>query len=238
MRPRQHPMWAAVGVLLLAGVLPARAATFDIMPTMMLLTPSQATGVFAFANRGIKTSYHVRIFHWTQQGGNDALEPTQAVIASPAIFTAEADQTQVIRVHARNQAVQGEMTYRLVIQELPHTQSGKAVVNMVMRLSLPVFVRSEAAHLAPALAIRHVGDKLQVSNNGNMTAKLVKVGFTRDSANPLVNDMLRYVLPGSSVSIPVPRDLAKSRVGVDLYAEGSGKVHFDAVTMVASRSPE
>ncbi|MCK7508544.1 MAG: fimbria/pilus periplasmic chaperone [Desulfobacterales bacterium] len=57
---------------------------------------------------------------WSQADGQDVLDPTRDLIASPAVFTLPAKGSQLVRVALRREPdARRELSYRLVVQEVP-----------------------------------------------------------------------------------------------------------------------
>ena len=85
---------------------------------------------------------------WSQEGGQDALTPSRDLLVSPAVFTLPAGGSQLVRVALRrNVDPARELTYRLLLQEVPQAASPDFNgLQIALRLSVPVFVEP----LAPA----------------------------------------------------------------------------------------
>jgi fimbrial chaperone protein len=82
----------------------------------------------------------VRVFRWTVVDGNDVLEPTRDVVASPpmtVLVPGAENLIRVVRVSDKPPA-DGER-YRLLIDELPDPNRQRAGrVNVLVRHAIPV----------------------------------------------------------------------------------------------------
>jgi len=83
----------------------------------------------------------VRVYLWTQQGGEDILTPTTAVVASPPIGTLKPGGENVIRiVRVAPTPVTARESYRVLVDQLPDPKAAKAgVVSILVRHAIPLF---------------------------------------------------------------------------------------------------
>ncbi len=104
-------------------------------------------------------------FDWRQSDGADQLTPTQALIVNPPIFELAPGATQVVRV-GLNKAVESgvERTHRIWLSQVA-TPSADDGVQLLLRVSLPVFVTGVATPAARPQWQRH-GDTLELHNTG------------------------------------------------------------------------
>ena len=66
----------------------ANAATIHVKPTMTLIPPGQSAAVITLTNQGdTPLNAQVRLFGWDQVRGEDALSPTNRLVASPPMLT-------------------------------------------------------------------------------------------------------------------------------------------------------
>ena len=96
---------------------------------------------------------------WSQDGGQDALEPSRDLLISPAVFTLPPGGSQLVRVALRRSPdATRELAYRVTLQEVPQAASPDFTgLQVALRLSLPVFVAPLAA-AEPQLAWQAVRD--------------------------------------------------------------------------------
>jgi fimbrial chaperone protein len=197
--------WAGLAALL--ALSPAYAGTFTISPLRVDFADATGTAVLTVRNGDAKpVVVQTQGLAWSQEGGQDALTPSRDLLVSPAVFTLPAGGSQLVRVALRrNVDPARELTYRLLLQEVPQEASPDFNgLQIVLRLSVPVFVEP----LAPATpqiawaAARGTDGKLSLSarNDGSAHARIH--GFsvkTADGATTMLDQPeLAYVLPGST----------------------------------------
>ncbi len=197
--------WAGLAALL--ALSPAYAGTFTISPLRVDFADATGTAVLTVRNGDAKpVVVQTQGLAWSQEGGQDALTPSRDLLVSPAVFTLPAGGSQLVRVALRrNVDPARELTYRLLLQEVPQEASPEFNgLQIVLRLSVPVFVEP----LAPATpqiawaAARGTDGKLSLSarNDGSAHARIH--GFsvkTADGATTMLDQPeLAYVLPGST----------------------------------------
>ncbi|MDA8656068.1 fimbria/pilus periplasmic chaperone [Luminiphilus sp.] len=78
-------------------------------------------GALTVRNDGTEpASLQMEMLNWSQAQGQDVLTPTRELLANPPIFTVPAGGSQLVRVGLRRAPDgQRELTYRIVLQELP-----------------------------------------------------------------------------------------------------------------------
>jgi fimbrial chaperone protein len=83
----------------------------------------------------------VRVYLWTQKGGEDILTPTKDVVASPPIGTLKPGGENIIRiVRIASTAVTARESYRVLVDQLPDPKAAKAgVVSILIRHAIPLF---------------------------------------------------------------------------------------------------
>jgi fimbrial chaperone protein len=197
--------WAGLAALL--ALSPAYAGTFTISPLRVDFADATGMAVLTVRNGDAKpVVVQTQGLAWSQEGGQDALTPSRDLLVSPAVFTLPAGGSQLVRVALRRDVDPArELTYRLLLQEVPQAASPEFNgLQIVLRLSVPVFVEP----LAPAtpqvawVATRGTDGKLSLSarNDGSAHARIH--GFsvkTADGATTVLDQPeLVYVLPGSS----------------------------------------
>ena len=165
-------------------------------------------GRLVLANSGDKpVAAQIRVYKWTQAKGDDVLDPSNELTASPAIVEIPAGAEQLIRVVRADAApLTSEQAYRVVVDELPGDPDADATnaVTVRMRFLLPAFVRAENA-LAPDVACALAGGTLTCRNRGGRAAQMgatTLVGSAGRSAE-ITPGLLGYVLAGATRSWPV-----------------------------------
>jgi fimbrial chaperone protein len=123
---------------------PAYAQGLEVTPTNVLLAPGQTAAALTVVNHeDHKVAFQIRGFAWRQDGqGNDVLEPSDAILASPPIATIEPGGSQVVRLILRQPTQGQEATYRILFDQLPPPHEA-GVVRILLRLSIPVFTEPQ-----------------------------------------------------------------------------------------------
>ena len=198
-----------VGLWLASGV--AAAGGLQVSPVSLTLAASQnAEGLWLSNTEDKAVNAQVRVYRWTQEGGEDKLTPTRALVISPPMLQIAAGERQLVRAIRLGAPPSGpgaaQEAYRMIVDELPVDTAGKKGLQFVLRYSVPVFVEPVGAAAAPAQlswAIRREGDKamLEVANSGGTHAQLANLSFIDAAGHrtELTPGLLGYVLPGATM---------------------------------------
>lgn len=207
MKPRRLAAAAVVVLIFAAGTAHARG---QLQPrqTSVDLPAGARAGRLVLANAGdTPVAAQIRVYAWSQDGREDRLDPSDALVVSPAIVEIAPGAEQLVRVVRTSTAkVEREQTYRIVVDELPGDAADPkgSAVTVRMRYVIPGFVR--AADPAPAaLQCRIDQADLSCSNGGGRAAQL---GASRLVAGDrgsyeITPGLLGYVLAGSSRRFPL-----------------------------------
>jgi fimbrial chaperone protein len=99
-----------------------------------------------------RKTVQVDVNAWTQRGGEEIYEPTQALLVNPPLFFLEPGASQVVRVGlpaATREAPPAEQAYRVFMREVPDERPLDVPgLRVVVRLGVPVFVAPRAAGAA------------------------------------------------------------------------------------------
>ena len=197
--------WAGLAALL--ALSPALAGTFTISPLRVDFADATGMAVLTVRNEdGKSVVVQTQGLAWSQEGGQDALTPSRDLLVSPAVFTLPAGGSQLVRIALRRDVDPArELTYRLLLQEVPQAASPDFNgLQIVLRLSVPVFVapRAPAAPQIAWAAARGDDGKLSLSarNDGSAHARIHRFSVkTADGVTTLLDQPeLAYLLPGSS----------------------------------------
>jgi fimbrial chaperone protein len=206
-----------LALLILAGV--AEAGAFGVSPIRITLTPQQPAGMLTVSNQSDEESVvQLQANAWSQQDGADVLEPTGDLIAVPPLFTLTPGGSQVVRLGLRRPpAAAGEVTYRLLLREVPPPPADDFMgLQVALNLSLPVFVLP-AGGAQPELrwGLARAADgsvELQLNNAGDAHVQLQKFTLTDPEGNVRNSKALSvYLLPGQSRSWPLETDVLSGR---------------------------
>lgn len=221
---------AALVAAFLFGAGAAGAATLQLEPVSVRLTPASRTAVVRITNNGAEPVHvQVRAFRWSQQDGEDRLEPTDELRISPPIQSIAPGNEQFVRVLLAEDLVPaGESSYRLIIDELPGKPVADGHVDLLIRYSLPVILRPEG--LAPsALAFRLIQEPdrtwLAAHNTGGQNAQLANLDLVTAGGDviPVKTGLLGYVLAGRERRwpLPVPQAAAGQATGIQAQVDGN-----------------
>lgn len=223
---------AAVTVVVFAAATAHARGQLQPRQTSVELPAGVRAGRLVLANPGDRAvAAQVRVYAWSQDGSEDRLDPSDALVVSPAIVEIAPGAEQLVRVVRSSAArVEQEQAYRIVVDELPGDAADPegSAVTVRMRYVIPGFVR--AADPAPAvLQCRIDQADLSCSNRGGRAAQL---GASRLVAGDgrtyeITPGLLGYVLVGSGRRFPL--DGAKvaalgSRLKLEVRLDGQPAV--------------
>lgn len=164
-------------------------------------------GRLVLANSGdAPVAAQIRVYAWTQENGEDRLEPADDLVVSPAIVEIPAAGEQLIRlVRPHATAPDRERAYRVVVDELPgDADTAENAVAVRMRFLIPAFIR--ATDPAPTdLHCRLAINTLVCQNRGGRAAQLGATDLldAAGKAFRVTPGLLGYVLAGSSREWPL-----------------------------------
>lgn len=192
---------AALSLTLAAGT--AVGQSLSVLPVNVFFQPGQRAATLSVTNSTDKpTSIQVRTFDWSQPGRDDQLTPSNSLLASPPLATIPPKSSQVVRLILRQVPQGSEATYRIIVDQIPGP-SEAGVVQMVLRLSIPVFA-IPAAKVAPRLQfhLERDGEKLFLAalNTGQSHALLRNIVITTGNGQKLSPNTkgLPYLLAGAA----------------------------------------
>ena len=205
---------AAYGLFLfIASVGVVKATDIGVSPVRVELSDNQKMGAITLRNAGTEpVSMQLEVLNWSQAEGEDVLTPTREMLANPPIFTIPAGGSQLVRIGLRRAPdAKRELTYRIILQELPPPPSiGFNGTRMLMRVSIPVFVLPELiaktmlrwqAELTSTGAL-----KISITNNGNTHIQIgnLNLSLLGKSQPWITHQTSLYVLPGQSRDVILP----------------------------------
>ena len=186
----------------------SHAGSFTVNPVRVTLSPTQRVAAITVSNHGAEASViQLETSRWTQQDGKDSLAPSNEILATPPIFTLAPGASQIVRVGLRRAPdAQHELTYRLVLREVPPPQPIAQGLRVALAISMPVFVVSahpsfsNLAWRAVRLADGRI--QLQATNTGSAHVQIGSLELSSaPSASPIVRQSVAtYVLPGNTRS--------------------------------------
>ena len=208
------------------------AANYSVSPLRATMDGSRNAEVLTLRNTdSAPILIQPTVVKWSQKDGKEVLEPTRDVLISPALIEVPSGESQVVRVALRRpQDPTQELTYRIVLKEVPRSAAGTgAKVVIALNISLPLFVVPKTAEAKPNLQIVESKSekfdgkqfiRVGLRNSGNMHLQLKNLAIS-DSAGAMgeYNSMF-YILSGNSTTIRIP--LARKLI--------TDSVRFDAQT--------
>jgi len=195
----------------LAGA-PAHAAALQVEPVLVDVAVPGLSSMLTLKNAGnTPVTAQIRVYRWSQSNGQEKLEPTAEVAASPPAATLPPGGMQTVRiVRVRKDAVAGEESYRLFIDQLPQpAQARTGLVSLVVRHSIPAFFRSaEPGSPAVSWSTEVAKGKVSVTarNDGPRRLRIASLQL-RDAKGATVkfgDGLVGYVLGKSSMRWTAP----------------------------------
>lgn len=228
-RTRMNRVAAGAFALLFLFAQACPAASLQVSPIRLDFAAEAQTRELWLSNSGdAPLRAQVRVQQWSQADGEDRLEPTRELVATPAIVEIAPGQRQLVRI-VRLQPTPStvERSFRLIVDELPYAaaQAGSGL-NFLLRYSVPVFVAPVEAATAPAAAtFRYLPaaagqpPRLEAANPGARHVKLSQLTLldAAGARTELVPGLLGYVLAGQRMQWPLPLPRAW-RSGDSLHA--------------------
>jgi len=170
---------ASTAVILLLAVPAAPAQSLSVLPVNVFFSPGQKASSLTVTNAGAtETSIQIRAYAWSQQGGDDQLTESDAVVLSPPLTTIAPGASQVVRLILRQLPQGREATYRILIDQIP-PPAEPGIVHMVLRMSIPIFAQP------PTRAVPHVQFHLELDSG-----KLIVVGTNDGLSHEVVRDIV------------------------------------------------
>jgi fimbrial chaperone protein len=185
----------------------AFAASLQVAPILLEVTSPGAATTLTLRNTGASPiATQIRVFRWIQEDGNERLEPTEDVVASPPAAELHPGQDYVVRVvRLTKSPVAGEEAYRLLIDELPEVSQRPRTVNFVVRHALPLFFDapgSSAREAAWRVTQKGRVFSLTATNAGDRRIRLaaIKVGDGAGKSMSFGPGLAGYALGRSTIS--------------------------------------
>ena len=183
---------------------PVQAAGLEVKPTGVFLTPGEFRGTVDLTNKAESpVTVQAQVFEWRQDETGERLEKTNEILAAPPVFTLQPGGKQIVRVGFRRvPAAKQELTYRLLLSEVPDRTGQAGEVGVAIRLSLPVFYTppGAAGEVGWSISLAEAGKlRVRLHNAGTAHLKIGELSIVRTGAaeSPLgPGGGYKYVLPG------------------------------------------
>jgi fimbrial chaperone protein len=231
---------ALTATLVLVAYGPARAGSLQVEPVLVDVTAPGAASTVTLRNEGTTPiDAQIRVFRWSLVDGQEKLEPTDDVVASPPSMTLTPKGQYITRiVRVSKQPVVGEESYRLLVDQLPDlSQQKNGAVNLMVRYSIPVFFgasNKKNPTVAWSLAVK--GDKvtLVARNNGERRLRISALTL-RDATGRSVSfgaGLAGYALGQSTKTWTVPGRGFSGPASISAQSDGGP---IQAVASIAGR---
>jgi fimbrial chaperone protein len=140
-------IFATMALAAFAGLLAARGvqAAIVVEPVVLDIAVPAVAGALTLRNKDqADVTVQTRVFRWVQTDGQESLSPAIGVAASPPIVTLVPGSNYTVRVvRTANGPVNGEESYRVLVDELPDLRKDQAnTVAILIRQSIPVFFKA------------------------------------------------------------------------------------------------
>jgi len=239
----------AAGALFL--VPSASAAVFNVEPIRIDLGPDRLTATATLSTPGSEPLLvEAEAFRWTQEDGEERLEPAMDLIVIPPVFTLEPGAEQTLRIGlpsppsdaSGNGRRQSEVTWRLLLTEVPDETVERAGVSFTLRLSIPVFFTPPGARPELEWSLERRDDgrvDVGLANVGTAHAHVLDLQVLSAAGSETESESVGegvepravagrggYILPGAARSWVLPAEAVggASRVRLRAPTRGGGEV--------------
>jgi fimbrial chaperone protein len=184
---------------------PACAGVFSVTPVRIFMSPRDRATAVTITNEGDdELVMQADVYRWAQKpSGEDDLALSEDLILSPTILKLAPHARQVVRLaRVGPPPADAQMTYRLVVREVPEARKSAKDVQLQVALafSLPVFITPpNLKRELQCSARRQSADALAVTcdNTGRVYAQPRSLELSLASGAPLASrESAAYVLPG------------------------------------------
>jgi fimbrial chaperone protein len=219
--------------ILLASSLamPVLATPFSVTPVRIYMTPKDKAIAVTVTNEGDEELVmQADVYSWKQKpDGEDDLVLTEDLLLSPPIIKLAAKARQVVRLaRLRSVSPDDQMTYRLIMREVPEAKPNKGDLQLQIALafSLPVFITPPQAKSALDCKAERATTgtvKAICENSGHAYAQLIDLELSNADGVVLASrDSGGYILPANkrnfdikSADKTIPSGKAKLNVRLD-----------------------
>lgn len=216
----------------------ALGGQLTVSPLIMEMPPLQANATYKLKNGSAQDGfYQIQLFAWEQgNDGESRLLQQDDLIITPPVTLIPANGEQLVRVIQKApQPSDIEKSYRLVISEVPDTESDQgANLKVLLRMSLPLFVGTP--ELSHTLSAFFQDGALRIRNTGTAHARLSDAYWQARNKNKkfvIQEGLVGYVLPGRELRIPIKATPAEGTV--EFFSASINGIPF---TLLVEESPK
>jgi fimbrial chaperone protein len=182
------------------------AGTFAVNPVRIDLAPERPNNSLQISNQGPDPALvQAHVVLWSLVNNEEIESPTQDVVVNPPIFRIGPAAKQVIRVGSRSpNRSHNELSYRLILEEVPPRISTVPGLRTVLRISIPLFIApvNQTSPVMVWTAQKTAPGVLTITgrNNGtrHLQVKQLQLVPSRVPEAVATVSRLQYLLPGES----------------------------------------
>lgn len=208
--------YLAAGALALAVSGNCAAGTFSVTPVRIYMNTKDRAVAVTITNDGNEpVALQAELFTWNQKpDGADDLQLTDDLILSPPIIKLAPNAKQVVRLaRAKPVQVDRQLTYRLVMRQVPEAvqREQNIQVPIALALSMPVFITPPAARAKIACQSERVeGDLLRVrcANSGTAYTQVRQMVLRQGDRTFGRFEGGEYILPGAKKTLTIKTESA------------------------------
>ena len=229
-------MLGVVLVFGIAAVAPVVAGQFSVTPVHIYMAPKDRAVAVTITNEGNEELVmQSDLYLWKQKpDGQDDLTLTEELFLSPPIIKLAPKARQVVRLARVIRAANAEqLTYRLIVREIPEARPAKAGLELQIALafSLPIFITPPSAQGKLVCGAERVSPdtvKASCTNSGNAHLRPTAIQINTPSGEKIASDDVgAYILQGVTRGFElkrkdgkIPPGLAKLQVS---FADGTSQ---------------
>jgi fimbrial chaperone protein len=205
-----HGAFYALSLFTSTGLLAtAQAANVSVNPLRVEFSASHTGEALTLKNTGTTpVTIQPSVMKWSQTPeGKDELVATKEVLVAPALTEIAPGDTQIVRVALRRAPdPQQQLSYRILLREVPKDiPANSQQVQIVINISLPVFVASSSPATPPKLDVtRDAAGKLIVRNPGNSHVQVKEFTLTDSSKGQYKSQTMFYLLAQQQRTLSLP----------------------------------
>jgi fimbrial chaperone protein len=220
----------ATAALALGISVSAQAGSLQVEPVLVDVTAPGAASTVTLRNAGpTPVNAQIRVFRWSMVNGQEKLEPTDDVVASPPAVTLNPDGKYITRIVRVSKApVVGEESYRLLVDQVPDlSQRKNGTVNLMVRYSIPVFFGApnrKNPTIAWSVAVKGGAVALTAHNTGDRRLRISALSMHDGKGRriSLGNGLAGYALGRSTKTWIVPGHGFASSGSAEISGESDG----------------
>lgn len=189
---------------------PALAGVFSVTPVRIFMSPRDRAVAVTVVNEGdTEIVLQADIHSWAQKpDATDDLVLTEDLILSPPILKLAPRARQVVRLALVKPAdASRQLTYRLIMREVPEARTQRDAVNLniALALSMPVFITPPAAKRELKCTIEKLDGQPAAAcvNTGTAYAQVRAAQLVRGGKTLAAFEGGAYLLPGARKLLPL-----------------------------------